>query len=246
MTKVHIVFGEDFASWVSHTLLNQGNHQHVVINIDDKLSYGPITHIDTEDGLMRRVAWFKDVLNESDYTKYREERKHQSKLLSQIRKGDLITIWRKNTIGDYLGTLYIATRLAEHAIKIIDVNEDVVDINQGLLEGMIENAQVVEKAKHHQLINEWLYWQNDRSELRVINDDGTMIPEQANAFDDDILNELNVKSLDQNELACAVADSKGRKYPLSFYQWRINKLIKQQFIQRSLDDEILSMQKGVL
>lgn len=241
---VHIVFGDSAAGTLNYFFQNNKNEfKGEIINFREDASIGPIYKIDTEDGLKKRIEWFKEILKEIYVNNYFKDTEKDFtdmyKNIKNIEQGSKIVIWHGENSIDQVGFRCLNFILRDKELYEVNVSESYIrDYNnnrynpRALAEyapeeiyNVILTIKKLEKEKCNKLINDWEVLRTSKEKLRILKNN-EIIEVAENYYDNDILSHCTSNF---NNAAKVVGITMGNSHHLvgdTYLDYRVRKLIQ--------------------
>lgn len=123
---VHIAFSDSAAGTLKHFFSeNESSYKGEVMSVSEDFSVGPLSDIDTREGLRDRLEWFKKMLLDTgleDEVLYFENAIIKSHMiLKDIGEDKDIVLWCGMNTSEQIGIRYAVSKLIKNRIHIADV-----------------------------------------------------------------------------------------------------------------------------
>jgi uncharacterized protein DUF1835/uncharacterized protein DUF3658 len=240
---VHIVFGDSAAGTLNYFFQNNENEYNgKIINFREDASIGPIYEIDTEDGLKKRIEWFKKIFKEISANDYFEDIEkgflNMYKSIKNIKRDSKIVIWHGENTGDQVGFRYLCSILKNRELYEVNVSESYIrDYNNNRynprtlaeyapeeIYNVILTIKKLRKEKYNDLTNDWDVLRTSKEKLRILKNN-EIIEVDENYYDNDILSHC---TFNFNNAAKIVGITMGNSHHLvgdTYLDYRVRKLI---------------------
>lgn len=208
ITDVHIVFGESTKGALKNALeeLNRKNER--VIRLNHMFSIGPISGLDKEVGLERRLEWlfYRVHMEDEEVFNYVQDNLQDIEEIRNIPDNVRVTIWYGNNAHEQVGLRFVLFLLNVRAgaIRTINVYEvwgklfnrsgnyplHTAEISPKQLGILLNQAsdETISKEELRRWKKEWLKISNQNTNLRIWNKE--ICSKSEDYFDNMIINSL--------------------------------------------------------
>ncbi len=185
---IHIVFGDSAAGLLKNYFEYTSGQQEEVISFREDHSTGPINEIDTENGLQKRIQWFKKMFQVVKIDGYFDDvEKEFIEAYEKIKNIGLdasVVIWHGENTADQVGLRYLSALLSNRTLYEVNVSEayrmqlsEIKYKPRSLAECMPEEVELVLATRKKiditrclQLVSSWEVLRHSKETLRVLKD----------------------------------------------------------------------------
>ena len=246
---IHIVFGDSAAGVLRH-FLNKGESEFDgnIMNFRDDFSLGPLYEIDTEEGLKRRLEWFKRIFEKTGELDWFEEAARG--IVDAYRKvillgqGANIIVWHGENASNQAGLRYLSSVLDEKDMYELDVSKacravrgeneyiprSLAEISPEEIGDIISHVKKVEMEKHAVLKDEWESLRKSLENLRILREEG-IVGVNDEYYDDEILSSC---TFNFKKAARVIGEAMGKSEQLigdMYIDYRLRALIESKKIE---------------
>lgn len=241
---VHVVFGDSARGSLRYFFKsNESEYKGEVIGLREDYSIGPICKIDTEEGMKKRIEYFKhafETISEDEYLQ--DIDKDFIEMYKKIKNTDKeakIIIWYGENANDQVGLRYLVSLLKDRELYEVNISDLSIYVSDDIkytprvlgecdseeIQNLIPKIKKIDKEVHNNFIDEWKVLSNSKENLRVFKENKIVCVDET-YYDNDILSNCTLNFRKATRAIGATMGKSGQLVSDLYIDYRVRKLIE--------------------
>lgn len=240
MKIVHVVFGDAALSRLRAFLRNdkQSSVNRVFCYRDD-LSIGPISELNSEMGLSKRISYVKNVYKErnqeSSFEAFIPEIGLDSICQFNFKKYDRVIIWHGNNVQDKLLLYAVCALLPDVDLHEAAITDDIkqhgyspikiAECSYKSMSALLDGATLMSPSTKQAHAAQWTSISQSNKLLRILNQ-GNVVNVEESYYDSFILSDCTEEFTPADQIVGNVMGTCGQSIGDAFLNYRVKGLVK--------------------